>query len=282
MSLGQGIIAPMIATSELQGLLVVSGIDLGGADAPAVTTFASQAAIALENARLFEQVQVGREQLSRLTQQVVSAQEEERHRLSRELHDEMGQTLTMMSINLTAVENELASELSPTARHRLEETNSLADQLLEQVRDLSLDLRPPMLDDFGLISALRWYASRYGRRLNIKVELQAIDLQERLLANVETALYRITQEALTNVARHAQASKVSLRLERRGSSVAAFIEDDGRGFDVAQLGERDAAPPGVGVLGMQERVSSLGGRFSIESSPGHGTRLAIEIPISDC
>jgi len=235
-----------------------------------------------ERKRAEEEVTKHRRNLQRLSAQLINAQEAERKRISQELHDEMGQALTAMRINLAAIEKDLPSGLAPTIRERLAETSWLADQTLEQTRELSLDLRPSMLDDLGLLPTLRWYVNRYAKRLNIEVEFEAIDFEERLTAEMETALYRIVQEALTNVARHAQANRVRIRLERKEAKVRAFIEDDGQGFDAQEVIDREAPARGAGLLGIQERVASLGGRFSIQSRPGQGTRLSLEIPTSDC
>jgi len=194
------------------------------------------------------------------------------------LHDEVGQALTAISINLAEMKKQLPSELSPQIRERLAEAISLTDQIWEQIRELSLDLHPALLDDLGLVSAVRWYADRYVRRQDTEVSFEAIGFEERLNTEIETTLYRIVQEALTNITRHAEASKVCIRLERQESTVAAIIEDDGRGFDVEQVARREGGNQGVGLLGIRERVSSLGGSFSIRSHPGQGTRLQVEIP----
>jgi signal transduction histidine kinase len=170
-------------------------------------------------------------------------------------------------------------KLDPAIKDKLAEASSLADQLDERVGEIALDLRPYMLDDLGLVSALRWYGNRYAQRLGIEVEVEAMGLEERLPPQVETALYRVVQEALTNVARHAQASRVHLHLERTASAVAASIEDDGRGFEVEKTMGPEAARRGAGLIGMRERVISLGGTFHIQSRPGEGTRLTIEIPV---
>jgi two-component system sensor histidine kinase UhpB len=136
-----------------------------------------------------------------------------------------------------------------------------------------------MLDDLGLVSAARWYVTQFARRLNIEAKFEEIGLEERLDGELETVLYRVVQEALTNVARHAQASEVRLRLERDGSRVVAVVTDDGQGFDTQHLSGSDATAHGVGLLGIRERVALLGGRFDIQSHPGQGTRLCIEIPL---
>ena len=240
---------------------------------------ANQTAVAIRNAQLLNAGMEHRRDLQRLSTQLINAQEGERRRLSRELHDEMGQALTMMRISLVKIWEELPPQVTATLKRRLTEASSLAEQTLEQVRELSLDLRPTMLDDFGLVSALRWYLDRYAKRLDIEVAFEAIDLEDRLPAEMETALYRVAQEALTNVARHAQANKVHLRVERKEASVAALIEDDGRGFEVEKMGDSQAPERGIGLLGIRERVTSLGGNFDIQSGPGEGTRLTIEIPV---
>jgi PAS domain S-box-containing protein len=232
-----------------------------------------------ERVQAEEEVAKYQRDLQRLSAQLINTQEEERKRISQELHDEMGQALTAMSINLAAIEKELSPERSPTISERLAETSSLADRTLEQVRELSLDLRPSMLDDLGLVPTLRWYVNRYAKRLDIEVEFEVMGLEERLSAEMETVLYRAVQEALTNVARHAQASRVRIQLERKESTVAAFIEDNGQGFDREEVAGREASARGVGLLGMRERVASLGGRLHIQSRPGQGTRLSLEIPV---
>ena len=278
LGLGQAVYVPLKIGGKPYGLLTVVGADLTEADVPAVAIFANQATIAVENARLLETVTEHRRDLQRLSAQIIGAQEAERQRISQELHDEMGQALTAMSINLAAIEKELPPELDPVVRERLAETSSLADQTLEQVRELALDLRPAMLDDLGLVPAVRWYVNRFAKRLDLEVELEAIDLDERLAPEVETALYRVVQEALTNVARHAQANRVRLRLERKPSTVVAVIEDDGIGFDVAEPAGQ-VLERGVGLVGAQERVAFLGGSLSIQSRPGQGTRLSVKVPL---
>lgn len=217
------------------------------------------------------------EDLQKLSAELMHAQEVERKRISQELHDELGQALTAMRINLASLEKDLLSSLAPVNRERLIETSRLVDEMLEHVRELSHALRPTMLDELGLVPTLRWYVNRYATRLGIEVEFEAIGLDDRLAAEIETALYRLAQEALTNIAKHAQARRVYLRLARSGARVTAQIEDDGIGFDVHK---RAADAPGAGLFGMRERVARLGGTFSLQSHPGRGTRLFVELPLS--
>lgn len=231
-----------------------------------------------ERERLFEAVNHQREQLRALANRLTEVQEAERKQLARDLHDHLGQALTAISMNLTALKDELLPNVSPRIRERLAEASALTDQTLEQVRELSLNLRPPMLDDLGLVPTLRWYVKQYAKRLNIETKFEAHGLEERLPPELETALYRMAQEALTNVARHAQASRVQLRLERQGATIVASIEDNGQGFDVAKVTGRKATTHGTGLLGMRERITLLGGHLDIHSQPGHGTRLFVKIP----
>jgi two-component system sensor histidine kinase UhpB len=186
--------------------------------------------------------------------------------------------LTAMSINLAEVVKRLPTDLAPSIRERLAETRALVKQTSQRISALALDLRPTLLDDLGLIPAIRWYVSRYGERVGIDVQMEVVDLEERLDPEVETTLYRVAQEALTNVARHADATEVRLRLERKASSVAALIEDNGRGFEAPELVE-NIFERGAGLVGMQERVALLGGNVTIESGRGEGTRLWVEIPL---
>ena len=234
----------------------------------------------VERERLFEAIDQQREQLRTLNQKLTEVQEGERKQLARELHDELGQALTAISINLAAIAQDVG-DCSPALLARLTESQSLADQTLEQIRELSFRLRPAMLDDLGLAPALQWYIRQYAQRVNLDVQLDISDLDERLPAHVETALYRICQEALTNVTRHAQASTVHVRLQRSGATVIAHIEDDGQGFDVTHVFNGNVPKHGIGLLGMRERVALLGGSFNIQSELGHGTQIAIEIPLEN-
>jgi PAS domain S-box-containing protein len=275
----QSIVAPLVVAGEAHGVLFVAGEGLAEHDVPAVTTFANQAAIAIENAQLLSAVRDQKADLQVLSTRLMHAQETERRRISRELHDEMGQRLTAMSIDLAAVARDLPQTVGPLVEERLLEARLLADQTLEEVRELGLNLWPSMLDDLGLVPTLRWYVNQQARRLALQIALQAAGLEERLAPELETALYRIVQEALTNVARHAQASKVSLCLKCKGPMVLLRIEDDGRGFEIGDPAAPYAAARGTGLLGMRERVTFLGGRFRVESQPGQGTRLLAEVPV---
>ena len=248
-------------------------------DVRLASLFANHAAIAIENARLLGALTEHQDGLQRLSAQLISAQEEERKRISQELHDQLGQALTAMSINLAAIERSLPPTPDPAILERLAETSSLIDETLDQMRDLSLELRPSMLDDLGLLPTLRWYVESYQKRAGIRAMVEIINLEERLAPDMETALYRIVQEALTNAARHAHADTVHIRLERASSAVLLEIEDDGVGFDTERAPVLDVHR-GAGLLGIRERVASQEGTLRIDSQPKEGTRLIIEMPLA--
>ena len=210
--------------------------------------------------------------------QIINAQEEERKRVARELHDETSQVLTSLLISLAVLEESITS---PEARNRISETRLLAHQTLRAIRNLSLDLRPSALDDLGLLPALRWYIKEYQQKFALPVNFQASGLKERLPTEIETVVYRIVQEALTNVAKHAQAQTVLVHVEGDAGTIQITICDDGRGFDT-QRHQRTLEPGqehGWGLVGMRERASLLGGTLQITSKSGHGTTICARIPI---
>lgn len=235
----------------------------------------------VEKKRLLLAVGQQHEQLRALTGKLTEVQENERRQLARELHDEMGQALTAISINLAAIKKALPPERPQVIDDRLAEAILLADQTLDQIRELSLNLRPPMLDDLGLVPTLQWYVQHYSERVDIDVSFDVAGMNERLGPELETALYRVVQEGLTNVARHARATRAQVTLQRTPSAITAYMEDDGCGFDVAAVMAPNGPDNGAGLLGMRERITLLGGRFTIHSAPGAGTRLFFEIPATD-
>lgn len=235
----------------------------------------------VEKARLFEAVGEQREQLRTLTRKLTEVQETERKQLARELHDELGQTLTAISMNIAAVRKELNRGQLDTAGQRLNEASQLVEQTLEQVRELSLNLRPPMLDDLGLAPTVRWYVQRYAERSDAAVQLELGEFERRLDPDLETTLYRVLQEALTNIARHARARNIHLRLQCTPTEIIAYVEDDGVGFDVAAVLDHDRHIGGAGLLGMRERIALMGGALTVVSEPGVGTRLYIAVPYDE-
>jgi signal transduction histidine kinase len=217
------------------------------------------------------------EMRKQLLAKIIGAQEDERKRISRELHDETGQTLTSLMVGLKSVENSTNTNHVTT---NIAQLRALAAQTLDDVHHLSSELRPSVLDDLGLAAALKKYVQEYSVKMGVNVDSHISGLPvERLLPEVEIAIYRIVQEALTNIAKYATASSVSVILRFRDSKVIAIIEDNGRGFDVngvmASKGEKQ-----LGLYGMYERASLIGGKLTIESEIGVGTTIYLEVPHS--
>ena len=266
-SVTTGLYVPLLVRDRALGVVAVHDKDgddprFTDEDLRLVETFAQRAATAAELSQ-----RVARDSLRR----VMDAQELERRRIARELHDETGQALTSVLLGLKAVEDAPTNE----ERHeRLASLREIAVAALQDVRRLAVELRPKALDDFGLVPALERLATLFGEQTGIPVDVEHTLGEERLPARVETALYRITQEALTNVVKHAQATRVSVVLSRKDASVTAVIEDDGQGIDVGNTRE-----DGFGLLGMRERVELLGGRLQVEGGEG-GTAVIAEVPIA--
>jgi signal transduction histidine kinase len=202
---------------------------------------------------------------------VVEAQELERARLARELHDETGQALTSILLGLKPLEQSAATDETRTSVAAVRE---LVVSTLQDVRRLAVELRPSALDDFGLATAIERLAETFREHSGLEVDVDTQLGDERVPGELETTLYRIVQEALTNIAKHAGARRVSILLVQRGRSLAAVVEDDGSGFDPDAV-----AADGLGLVGMHERVALVGGRLRVEASPGKGTTVAAEVPL---
>jgi signal transduction histidine kinase len=259
-----GLWVPLLARGNAIGVLAAHDklgpdVRFSDHDLRLAETFAARAAVAVDLSE-----RTARDALRR----VVDAQELERGRVARELHDETGQALTSILLSLKALEERLEGEDARAAAHEVRE---LVVSTLQDVRRLAVELRPSALDDFGLVAALERLTQSFSEQTGIVVDFEAA-LPERLPEEVETALYRTVQECLTNVVKHARAGRVSVLLRRRNGSVAAVVEDDGAGFDPA-LGREG----GFGLVGMRERLALLGGRLEIESGD-RGTTIAAEVP----
>jgi two-component system sensor histidine kinase UhpB len=209
--------------------------------------------------------------------QILHAQEQERKRIARELHDETSQVLTSLLISLALLEETVSSD---EGHRRIADTRALAHQTLRAVRNLSIDLRPSALDDLGLLPALRWYIKEYQQKCDIEVEFSASGLKDRLPAEMETAIYRIVQESLTNTAKHAHAHKVWVTVAGDGGQVRVHTRDDGTGFDAPAVLRTPWQDRGLGLAGMLERASLLGGRVRITSQPGSGTSVDATVPLT--
>ncbi len=262
-----GMWVPLIARDQVIGVLEIH--DKEGPDARfsdddlrLAETFAARAAVAVELSQ-----RVARDAVRR----VVQAQEAERSRLARELHDETGQALTSILLGLKPLEEALADH---PARAALAELREHVVSALQDVRRLAVELRPAVLDDFGLVPALERLTDAFAEQSDVRVDFHSALGELRLPSEVETTLYRVVQESLTNIVKHANAHNISVSIARRGPTVAAVIEDDGAGFD-----QRAVREEGVGLLGMRERLSFVDGRLEIESRPGAGTTIVAEVPL---
>jgi signal transduction histidine kinase len=217
-------------------------------------------------------------QQAEVLQRVIAAQEEERKRIARELHDQTGQSLTSLMIGLRRLE---AAQMPEEERQAIAELQQNANRALDELHHLIFELRPSVLEDLGLVVALQRYIEEFARRTGLRVETELDALAGvRLEPAVEIALYRIVQEALTNVDRHARATTASVLLQCRGDSLLLIVEDDGSGFVVPEIGAGDSEH--FGLMGMQERAALIGGKLTIESSPGAGTTIYVEVPRPGC
>lgn len=220
--------------------------------------------------RLAETVRA-REALADLSAKLVGAQEEERRKISRELHDEVGQSLSALIVEAGNTAADLPADAEGPRAH-LDSMRSIAQRCLASVRNMSLLLRPSMLDDFGLVPALEWQAREVQRRAALRVHVEADDEAGEVPDEYRTCIYRIAQETLHNITKHAQAKSVQVTLVRDGGTVRLTVQDDGHGFDAERT-------RGIGLLGMRERVARLHGSFDIDSSPGKGTRVTVILPL---
>jgi signal transduction histidine kinase len=263
-----GLWVPLVVRSETIGVIAVH--DKLSADARftdndlrLAETFASRAAVAVDLSQ-----RIARDVLRR----IVDAQELERRRLARELHDETGQALSSILLGLKALDDKVESD---AAREGVAEVRELVVATLHDVRRLAIELRPKVLDDFGLVPAVERLTESFGGQTGIGIRFESSLADERLPTEVETALFRIIQESLTNIVKHARARNISIVLARKPGAAVAVIEDDGQGFDPSSV--RDG---GFGLEGMRERVGLLDGRLQIESAEGAGTTLIAEVPLA--
>jgi len=224
-----------------------------------------------QSAARYQQVMRAQTELKELSARLVKAQEDERRAISRELHDEVGQSLSALLMELGNLAAVAPRNLEPLQRH-LESIRKLAESSVHVARNMSLLLRPSMLDDFGLVPALEWQAREVSKRTGMAVSVDAPDISDSLPDDHNTCVYRVVQEALHNCARHAYAHSVRIGVRQTAGSILLSIQDDGKGFDARRV-------RGLGLLGMEERVQHLGGTFQVKSEPGHGTALQVELPV---
>jgi signal transduction histidine kinase len=230
-----------------------------------------------ERVRDAEALQRYADRLRALTARLSEVTEDERQRLACELHDQVGQNLTALGINLSIVRTQIPAEMAPRVSSRLEDSLALVEETAERIRDLMADLRPPVLDDYGLLAALRWHGEQFARRTDITVDVIGEEPAPRLPAHVEEALFRIAQEALTNVAKHSGAEHATVKVDMDSQTLRLVVTDHGIGFESAQL-DASMVSQGWGLLSMTERAEAVGGRCQIKSGPGQGTRVIVEVP----
>lgn len=219
----------------------------------------------------YEEVAAGRAQLERLSRRVVSAQEEERKSISRELHDQVAQTLNALLVDVGNLQKRVTAD--PVSQEYLSGIQRMANDSVNAIRDIALLLRPSMLDDLGLAAALDWQAREVSRRTGLKVKLSAEEVSDNLPDNIKTCVYRVVQEAQLNAARHAQAKTVEVTVKQQDAFLLVTIKDDGTGFDAKNV-------RGLGMLGMEERVREAGGALTVDSQTGKGTTISAKIPMT--
>ena len=273
LGLEQCITAPLTVGDETYGLLHVTGRGLTEADVPAMTAFANQAAIAIENARLYEQVQAAREQLRDLAGYLQNAREEERTQIAREIHDEFGQALSALNMDLSWLSKRLPAD-QPYLAEKASAMSDLIDSTIQTVRRVATELRPGLLDELGLAATIEWQAQEFAERTGIDCDLYLSDEEIVLDRDLATAIFRIFQETLTNVARHAQATQVRVELEDRPDELVLIVRDNGKGITESQVSH----PRSLGLMGMRERARSWGGEVAFQGVAGQGTTVTVRVP----
>lgn len=269
-------VAPLIRNQDVIGALVCGSVNKQGfsqEDMDFLNGLAEHTMIAISNTRLFEQVRQGRERQRLLSKTNVEIQEAERRRIARELHDHLGQSLTGFQFMLESIKHQV-DEAQKAGIADIQ--NSVAD-IIEQVREMSLNLRPSILDDLGLIPTLKWHIDRYTKQTGIRVNFYSPNSTERFPSEIETTAYRIIQEALTNVARHSKATEVFVGLVVNENALWVEILDKGQGFDASAVLNK----PTSGLSGMMERADLMGGYLTIKSYPGQGTQILAALPLTE-
>lgn len=275
---------PLFFKNEVLGVFQVSRLydsKFSEEEFELIQLFASQANVAIQNARLYsdleqyaQDIQQQREQMRLLASRVEQAREMEQIQLAQELHDRIGQNLTALLFNLNIMEHLALAKNISGIQERLSDSNTILAESIQLVRNLLTGLRPPMLDDHGVFSAIKWYADNFAKRAQFTVEMIGEDIRPKMDLAVETALFRIAQEALNNAAKHAQASQVKILLTRNNDHVQMVIQDNGKGFDYKQAlnsSEREH----WGLITMQERAAAIGGVIRVDTSPGTGTSIEV-------
>lgn len=271
---------PLLAGDDLVGSLEIPSdaeISIDDEDFQVVKDISSPLAIAIQNARLFESVDQQRRQLRNLSVRLSEMEEAERNKLAVELHDRVGQNLTALNINLNIIKSRIKAGMVAGAEVCITDSFLIVEETTRQIRDIMSELRPPNLDDHGLLAALQWYAVKRTRRSGLEIDVRGNEGAVRPGLEVEMVLFRIAQESLNNVIKHAKAHTAIVTIDGNDKNIIMSIEDDGIGFDTQQGNVNREYSSGLGIVAMQERVSALGGSFKIESSRGQGTIITVEV-----
>ncbi len=269
---------PLQVEGELRGHLLVgfrSEHELTGRNMRLLLSLAEKSSIAVANTELYDNLVQRERELKLLSGARVEAQEEERRRIAREIHDSLGQLLTAIKFNIEVLEDSVSS--GSARQERLQDVKRLLDTAMAEAREISYNLMPSVLEDFGLVPALQLLCEQFEKRNGLRLTFHAHGVHERLDPIMEVGLYRIVQEALTNIAKHAQATEASVQFVRDTQGIRLTVEDSGKGFETVQ--PRLVERRGMGLVSMRERAASFKGSFTIDSTPGSGTVVVVEIPI---
>ena len=273
---------PLRSKEKVLGVINIASYDIRkfcSEDIRLLESIAAQIAIAVENARLHQKVQSQDKIRGELLREIFSIQEEERRRIARELHDETSQILASLTASLEAAAGMLPADVDKT-KATLRKAQALSVSILDEIHKLIYELRPSLLDDLGLVAAIRWLADTSLRQAGVMVNFRTVGRERRLSSDLEATLFRVIQEGVHNIARHAHARSVGLSLRFGKRIIRVRISADGRGFDVEEAISSKDRPRGLGLLGMKERIELMSGTLSIRSQPGSGTDIDIEIPLN--
>lgn len=271
---------PLKVEAQLRGVLIVgfrSDHEFTRREQRLLASLAEKSSIALANAQLYESLREKEEELEKLSEAREEAQEQERRRIARELHDGLGQMLTAVKFNVEILEDAMSAGDGETKR--LEEIKTLLDNVMAETREISYNLMPSVLEDFGLVPALQLFCEQFSKHRSFKVDFQAHGVTDRLDPSLEVNLYRIAQEALNNIGKHAQAASVDVQVLRSPDGIRMVIADDGKGFQPGGTLRKNNERGGMGLISMRQRVSAFRGTLDVDSTPGHGTQITVDIPL---
>ncbi|HTY37130.1 MAG TPA: PAS domain S-box protein [Bacteroidota bacterium] len=274
---------PLIVEKEIRGQLVVGyrrPHEFAAREMRLLTSLAEKSSIALANAQLYDNLLSREKELELLSGARVQAQEEERRRIAREIHDSLGQMLTAIKFNVEILEDAVGMQAEDD-RKRLVDIKSLLDNAMAEAREISYNLMPSVLVDFGLVPALQFLSEQFSKSNELSVKVHTTGVDGRFDSSVEVGLYRIAQEALNNIAKHAGAHEVNVQLIGDARSTRLIIEDDGKGFHVGRHEPQAGRRRGMGLVSMRERAASFNGVFILDSHPGRGTEIIVEVPRTD-